>query len=289
MKDYLILDISLKNIKIQVSLQGFGESDHKQSYPIHSHASFEYHMVFEGNALFESEKQIVLLEKNDAILVFPETFHRLSGQDEEPAILSFSFALTRDEKSAETDLYAQVCERLYDQGDFLILPQSTQAAEYLRRIMANVYSRAPFATEETRALFVLLFSQLLSLFIQAPSPNAPSENAEYDTRVYLIEEYFNEYYMYDISLCELAKRLHLSERQTDRMIQKYFGNGFRAHLRKVRLKSAQSLLQDSDAEIKQIAEDVGYRSYNGFYAAFTSAFGITPLAYRTEQRKTNIR
>ncbi len=286
MKGYSVLDLTLENIKIQVSLQGFGEGDYKQNSPIHSHASFEYHMVFQGSASLESERHTVELEKNDAVLVFPETFHRFSRQDEDSAILSFSFTLTRDEKRARKDYYALIADRLGNQEDFLVFSQNTQAADYLKHIMANVYSRNAFSTDETRAWFVLLFSQLLSFFIKlSTSSDALPENTEYDTRVYLIEEYFNEYYMNDISLRELAKRLHLSERQTDRMIQKYFGNGFRVHLRKIRLKSAQSLLRDSGEEIKRIAENVGYRSYNGFYEAFKSAFGVTPLEYRTERRK----
>lgn len=105
---------------------------------------------------------------------------------------------------------------------------------------------------------------------------------ELDTRAFMIEEYFNEYYMENLSLKNLSEKLCLGEKQTDRLIRKVFGEGFSNHLSAVRITIAKKLLRGTKKEIGEIAAEVGYQSYTGFYLAFKKKTGKTPMQYRTE-------
>jgi AraC-like DNA-binding protein len=100
----------------------------------------------------------------------------------------------------------------------------------------------------------------------------------------MIEDYFNEHYMEDVTLKDLANRLYLSEKQTDRMIKKAFGEGFSQHLCKIRMLIAKDLLTDTDKDVSEIALDVGYKSYNGFYLAFKQYVKMTPNQYRAKYK-----
>ena len=86
--------------------------------------------------------------------------------------------------------------------------------------------------------------------------------------------------MEDISLSELSEKLSLSEKQAARIVFGLVGVGFREHLVKIRIKSSAEFLAESDMNIKEVAERVGYSSYNGFYSAFKKIMGITPEEYR---------
>ena len=132
-----------------------------------------------------------------------------------------------------------------------------------------------------RARLTLLFTNIFSkLTSDKTTPDKLPSTQEYDTRVYIIEEYFNEHYKENISLKELAKRLYLGEQQTERIVKKIYGVGFRKRLLKIRIKSAMELLAETNKSILQISEEVGYESYNGFYNAFKKLTGSTPEKWR---------
>ncbi len=282
MKDNSVLVFSYGNMRIRVSLKGFWSYGNAKGSPLHSHANFEFHIPLLGEARFETEQKQYVLRENDAVLVFPYAFHRFSNQEKECAVLSFSFSVELTKKENSYDYYSILHEQINSGKDVIIIEQTYVMADYLKKIMANVYSRKIFAREETKALFMLLFTQLLSHFSEMEGGEGDDDNetSELDTRVYMIEEYFNEYYAQDISLKKLSELLFLSEKQTERIIKKYFGLGFKQYLCKTRLKIAQNLLKDSKMEVKQVAEAVGYQSYNGFYLAFKKSVGCTPVEYR---------
>ena len=287
MENDSILSFNYGNIKIRVSLKGFWSYGNSKGSPLHSHANFEFHIPLLGEATFETEKKQYILRENDAVLVFPYAFHRFCEQEKEGAVLSFSFSAERLKKDNGYDYFSLLEAQTDGTKDILVIEQALVMAEHLKKIMSNVYSKNVFAQEETKALFILLFTQLLSRFCVMDNKEGIDDAgaSEYDTRVYMIEDYFNEYYDRNISLKKLSELLFLSEKQTERIINKYFGMGFKQFLCKTRIKIAQNLLRDTDKEVKQISEEVGYQSYNGFYTAFKRETGFTPLDYRKKHQK----
>lgn len=277
-----ILIFNYGNMKIRISLKGFWSYGNSKGSPLHSHANFEFHIPLLGEATFETEEKQYVLKENDAVLVFPYAFHRFCEQEKEGAVLSFSFSVERLKKNTGYDYFSLLEAQTDGTKDILVIENALVMAEYLKKIMSNVYSKNVFAQEETKALFILLFTQLLSHFSVMDSEGGMDDagTSEYDTRVYMIEDYFNEYYDRNISLKKLSELLFLSEKQTERIIRKNFGMGFKQYLCKTRIKIAQNLLRDTEKEVKQISEEVGYQSYNGFYLAFKKNVGCTPVEYR---------
>lgn len=84
---------------------------------------------------------------------------------------------------------------------------------------------------------------------------------------FLIGEFFSNNYSRDVHLCDLAGDLHLSERQTERLVIESTGMSFRRKLISVRLAMAEHLQKHSNMSLQEIAEYVGYRSYAGFWKA----------------------
>ncbi len=282
MKKNSVLDFEIGNISIRVAMNGFGDIGDKTASTVHSHANFEYHTSLKGSAVLETEKRTVLLTENSSVIIFPDTFHKFTGQDKDSAVLSFSFSLKKSARRYyRNDYYSLISEQLASTDEIILIEDNTAASDCLKRIASNIYSSNPFSTEEMKALLTLIFIQLLNIFAKKDrGSEIESESPEYDTRVYIIEEYFNEHYMEDISLSALAHKLYLGTKQTDRIIRRAFGLGFRDHLCKIRIKSAKALLSDSEMSIKEISEKVGYSSYNGFYEAFKNKTGYTPQEYR---------
>lgn len=291
MKKNSVLKIELGNITIKAVMQGFRHGESQPGSLMHNHAAFEFHTVMRGNAILETPTETVFLKEKDSVLIVPELFHSFKEQEKGSAILSFAFFVEKSRRKSGTDYDALIEKKLRGIEHLIIFPGNLQIEDCLSKIVTNVYADSLVANDRIKAQFMLLFSEIFSFLDDQTTAAYDYEGdvAENDTRMLMIEEYFNEYYMENISLKDLSEHLYLSEKQTDKMIKKAFGEGFRQHLCKIRLLIAQKLLTDTDMEIRGIAENVGYQSYNGFYLAFKEKLGMTPKEYRERSKEEGIR
>lgn len=282
MKNNTVVLITLGNAILKIMLQNFPGSGKKAGYMVHSHAMYELHILYRGSAKLEVEGRSLPLRQGDCALVCPHTFHVFKSQEEDAVILSLGFFLESNEKREGVDVISLLQKRFSQENGIWILRQNDRVIQYINRLIVDDSLSHPFFDDVTKALFVLIFSELFRpLYVESDSrQKAENEMSEGDKRACLIEDYFNHHYMEDISLKKLAVLLCLGEKQTNRMIYKVFGEHFRERLSKMRLRAAEKLLKDSDMGVKDVAEAVGYQSYNGFYLAFKSKMGMTPYAYR---------
>ena len=84
---------------------------------------------------------------------------------------------------------------------------------------------------------------------------------------FLIQEFFSTRYREDIHLSDLADLLHLSERQTERMVLLHTGKTFRRELVATRMAIARHLMENTALSLQEIAAYVGYETYSGFWKA----------------------
>ncbi len=282
MENKNVLKIEMGNITIKAAMKGFWHGDGKEDLRLHNHAVFEFHTMMRGDAILETDQNPINLNEKDSVLIPPKAFHSFKKKEKGSAIISFTFFVERSKRGNGTN-YAQIIEeKLKSAEQPIVFSRNSQIEEYLTKIVAGMYSKSSVAEDRTKALFVLLFTEIFSLLYDKESGiyEYGSDLAESDTRIFMISEYFNEHYMENISLKNLSERLYLSEKQTDKMIKKAFGEGFKQHLCRIRLLIAQKLLTNTDMEIREIAESVGYQSYNGFYLAFKDKIKTTPQEYR---------
>ena len=281
MRGINVLNFNIGNIAVKLSMQGFSAIMNKVGSPTHSHAEYEYHFVMNGEAVIKFDDKTISLKQNNGVLVFPGIFHKFSKSKTESNVLSLSFSIKKNKYGV--DYYDKIQSKL-NNGNYMFLEENPTITELIRGVINTVYSKSIFATEEMRARLTLLFTNIFSkLTSDKSTPDKLPSTQEYDTRVYIIEEYFNEHYKENISLKELAKRLYLGEQQTERIVKKIYGVGFRKRLLKIRIKSAMELLAETNKSILQISEEVGYESYNGFYNAFKKLTGSTPEKWRNNE------
>lgn len=99
-------------------------------------------------------------------------------------------------------------------------------------------------------------------------------------RMEAVNEWIKNNISAEISVTNLAKVVHLSERQCHRMFLQETSNTPAQYIEKYRMQIASELLVTSDKDIKVIASNVGYQTNNGFNRAFERNFSVTPTAYR---------
>lgn len=74
--------------------------------------------------------------------------------------------------------------------------------------------------------------------------------------------------------------LHMCTRETRRLFKACTGMGFRQYTRKTRLDFAAQQLRTTNAPIKSVALEAGYRHLSTFTRTFLKQFGLRPMEFR---------
>ncbi len=90
----------------------------------------------------------------------------------------------------------------------------------------------------------------------------------------------------EISVDDLAKRVHLSHRHFRRRFKEVFGTTPAAFVESLRLSEARRRLTARATSIKSVGTAVGYSSVDVFRKAFERRFGVAPSAYRSRFMST---
>lgn len=79
--------------------------------------------------------------------------------------------------------------------------------------------------------------------------------------------------------CDLARVVHLSEKQLERLCRRELGRTPRQQLIWLRMRRAAELLQTTDSKIEAIAREVGYQNPFVFSTTFKRCLGWSPSEY----------
>lgn len=97
----------------------------------------------------------------------------------------------------------------------------------------------------------------------------------------LLKSYIEENYTQPITMDSLADSFHFSCSYITRVFKKYSGESPIRYLLEIRMKKAgEMILSDSDINIKEIAESVGYTDQHYFSRYFKQYYGVSPSAYK---------
>ncbi|MBD2872176.1 helix-turn-helix domain-containing protein [Paenibacillus arenilitoris] len=97
--------------------------------------------------------------------------------------------------------------------------------------------------------------------------------------------YLEQHYMRsDLSLNLLASEFHISVSHLSKLFKEQEECNFIDYLMDIRMNRAKALLTDSEAMIKDIAEQVGYTNVNSFVRLFKKTTGLTPTEFRQRNK-----
>ena len=91
--------------------------------------------------------------------------------------------------------------------------------------------------------------------------------------------YIEERYR-DGSLTEIAEQLHYELTSLSRLIRQKTGQNYTGLMQEKRLSQAAWLLRNTDKNVDEIANAVGYENISYFHRLFFSRFGMSPKKYR---------
>ena len=255
-------------------------------YPRHAHSknSYELHFVPQGSGTLVIDTQKYDITPGTLFMTGPEVPH------EQISI--------RDNPMIEYSIYMQVRQPLPKQIPPLV-QGFLECSFWFGHAEQSIYTLTNQLFEELQLQapgYELMLQTILPQLIlnvaryylgqKKSHPKAqhqPDSNQSLQTiseKAYLIIE---EAFLYDyktITLTELANRVSLGERQTERLLQKHYGQSFIKKKTEARMSAASQLLRETQNSIAEISEELGYSSPEHFSNAFTKYYKISPKKYR---------
>ena len=97
-------------------------------------------------------------------------------------------------------------------------------------------------------------------------------------------DYIDQHLSDNMSVSDIAARFFVSPNYFSRLFKKHMGEGCNDYIVRKRMEKAKNLLTATDLSAGRIATMVGYTDTNYFSLAFKKHCGMSPTAYRSNQR-----
>lgn len=206
---------------------------------LHQHKYTEFHILQSGKATFYIGNTLHSFEAGDAFALPPGIFHCCT--EAEAGTQSIAFQTTA--------AVAHFCASHVPQT---ILDELAQCINNL-------------AEPSGCAKLAALLSYLCADFL----PESTAHFQKISDPSMRIQEYISNHYSEACSLAELAALLHFSEKHTERLVKECTGQSFKRALVEYRMTVADYLKRNTQKSDAEIADYVGYATYNGFWKART--------------------
>lgn len=241
----------------------------------HNHSRFELHMILEGSFQMDVEGVSHRLTAGQAVLVAPGQYHRAVKLSDH--FLRLTVGMTPQGEalhSAMLEVIARCC--IFDLPSHML--------DICRSILDESERKSDFYLELMR----VKMTELVIAFLRLCDLREENSQNEEQTAIRphdIIDNYFENNMCNSPSADELAGLLHISRRHLNRVLQSFYGVGFREKLLLARMDRAKWLLRHTEESVSVIAGEVGYTYDSAFRQAFFRHFGMTPQAYRLQQKR----
>ncbi len=260
--------------------------DPQPDFPLHSHGFDELVIILKGTAIHEIDGQNFPVKAGDVFVISRNHEHQYIDMHG-LALANILFdhdALMMDRWdiralpgfhalfSLEPAFRAQ-----HKFQSRLQLPASQQ--EQINQLVRNLTQEAELRNPGYRVMATGLFMQLAVSLSRAYSAEPTEESLDL-LRIGDAIAHIETCYADKITLDELARKSHLSQRHFCRVFQECIGRSPIDHLMHVRCQKAAELLKGTGRTITDIAFDCGFSDSNYFTRCFKKTMAMTPRQYR---------
>ena len=229
--------VNVSGEDVSVLLQGSFFQYGGGETPIHMHTYPEIHICISGTSRFLIDGEEIFVNENEMIVIPDGIYHKIYA-DSQVKRLAFQAILP--------------CGKL---KKYRLIPH--QVGVLISETDKYVKSGRQYGLCGAIAYILSLITESNKEMIR-----------DISDRGFMIHDFFMYNYNRQVTLAELAKELNLSEKQAARSVRKYFGTSFSEELTKRRIEAAKHLIETTDIPLQEIADQVGYMSYSGFWKAY---------------------
>lgn len=249
----------------------------KHNIPLHSHGinCYEIHYISEGYGTLNADGKEYVITPDTLFVTGPLVYHSQITDLSSP-MLEWCVYLRTDE--GETEKYDDIILKFLSEK-FWIGRDEQGLLPLFQRLFSELENRFDGYLDMAGLLISQIVISIVRNYIKSSNRTGEMSAGASERTSIIIEEYFLYEYK-TASLGELSKRLGLSERQTQRVIEKYYGSSFGEKKNEARMSAAAILLEDEALSLADVSERLGYSSQEYFTAAFKKYYNTSPGRFR---------
>ncbi|MDF2721854.1 MAG: AraC family transcriptional regulator [Paenibacillus sp.] len=253
--------------------------EHKGNSP-HTHSFFEICYVLDGEGSYSHDGVQYPLRAGTLYCSKPGSRHYITSEG--GMLLLFVALEPIEPESGEPFMndFHQLCRYPH-----LFVPNAahTPPALLWQALLAQAGDPAARYPESLEMIAYSLVMGCISLFLTlCPAGDASlnSPPTDHHSTLTQVKQYIQTHMSSKIKCQDVAKSVHLSERQLSRLLAEELGQTFPSVVKTERMKSAAYYLGFTDIPLKQIAEQTGFESIHYFTSVFNEEMGISPSQFR---------
>lgn len=268
----------LKDLPINIYLANVME------YPFHWQDCIEILFVLKGSITLGVENETYTLVDREIEIINPNEVYRIESKDPDNLVLIL-------------DIDPNFFEQYYDdaKGTFFYTNSSDDNVQeeekyYILRgfisillyeVVSKIDDYEDSIEEKLLEMMYHLINNFHYLFYDEDSLKEDEFQLE---RYHRIIKYISNNYMNKLSLQDIAEKEFLSTQYLSYKIKDVFGHGFNEYLNQIRVEESTKLLLDSDKNISEISEEVGFSHVRYYNKHFKLHYNLTPMQYRKKYK-----
>lgn len=260
-----------KNSPMPVIIENIGITTPNPKYRISRGKDSDYFVfeyVISGKGYLEINGEKFTLEKGDVYCVEPGYNHTYYSDPANP--------LEKIWINFFSDIFVQVFKAYGISGKFVFKNCNCLQHFYELKRLA---STSNYSDEICYKVSSILF-QILCILAESVQEKPHISQTGRDIKKYLDNALFS-----NITIKQIAERLHLSTTQINREFYKYYRQNPYTYLLNNKINMAKRLLVSSDLNINEISDKLGFNDPHYFSRIFKKKVGISPTDYKKFKAK----
>ena len=245
----------------------------------HSHPFCEIMFVLSGSGIVVVDEKEYAVKKGDIIVYNPDVKHAESTTGESGIELAFFGISNFKIGNLPSDcILDEESSPVLHTGEF-----EDEYEFYFMSLVKEVAWDKPYNEIISKYLARLIMIGILRL--------ANISEAKFVTNGIFtrIHNYLNKHFTEIESMDQICEELKISKYYLSHVFKKYMGKPPMQYVASKRIAYAKKLLQETDLSATEIGEMCGYKDHVLFFKSFKKQEGITPIAFRKQTQKTDIK
>ncbi|NLP15435.1 MAG: AraC family transcriptional regulator [Clostridiales bacterium] len=255
----------------------------------HFHNEYEIYYLLNGERYYFIEKQIYHVKKGSLVFIDRNQIHKTVGVNSNyhDRIL---ILISADEIGPILDLCDNFEVASFFNKNYGIIDLNEAGQKYVEGLLFFIIREMKMKQSNYDFIVKMKLAELLIYGTRCKSGenstliNAPVETEKYK-KINEIAKFISENYHESISLANIAEDFYISKCYLSRIFKEVTGFTVNEYINITRIKRAQQLLEQSEYNITEIADIVGYESITYFEKVFKKFLETSPLKYRKKFNK----
>ncbi len=214
---------------VEFSITDLGGGKLGESIPRHAHAKncYELHFITNGKGTLKTDEKTFYLKRNDFFITGPNVYHSQNFNKSSPVEDVFILIQAQNTNKANTT------SKVFLENHFCFFENIDNSIA--KNILKEYKEKAPDYQSAIAGMMMQVLTDTVRLFLPNDFVDLNNNDNLNDKRFAIIEQAF--LYEKNLTLSKLSQMIGLCDRQTQRLLKKYYNKSFREIKKEIKKKN----------------------------------------------------